>query len=93
MKADIDSEIIGFSTMFRLLSSLENTENCQIKNILLQILWKCGNASYTKCIMESIEEVDQLNMGGNDLKLFNIGYKITKKRLNSEMKVDFHPYI
>ena len=43
--------------------------------------------------MESIEEVDQLNMGGNDLKLFNIGYKITKKRLNSEMKVDFHPYI
>ena len=93
LKADIDSEIIGFSTMFRLLSSLENTENCQIKNILLQILWKCGNASYTKCIMESIEEVDQLNMGGNDLKLFNIGYKITKKRLNSEMKVDFHPYI
>ena len=77
LKADIDSEIIGFSTMFRLLSSLENTENCQIKNILLQILWKCGNASYTKCIMESIEEVDQLNMGGNDLKLFNIGYKKT----------------
>lgn len=83
LKSDIDSEIIGFSTMFRLLSSLENTENSQIKNILLQILWKCGNDSYSQCITESIDEIEQIAMGGNDIKLFDIGYKITKKRLHS----------
>lgn len=83
LKSDIDSEVIGFSTMFRLLSSLENKENSQIKNILLQILWKCGNDSYVQCITESIDEIEQIEMGGNDVRLFNIGYKITKKRLSS----------
>ena len=92
LKSDIDGETIGFSTMFQLLCSLENKDNTQIKNILLQILWACGNNSYSDCIIQSIDEIEQLEEGGNDLKLFNIGYKITKKRLDSTEKVDFHPY-
>ena len=27
---------------------------------------------------------------GNDLELFNIGYKITKNKVNSQIQVDFH---
>ena len=74
--ADIDSEIIGFSTLFRLLSSLEDKENSQIKNTLLQILYLCGNESFNKAIMQSVTEIKQLEIGGNDLKIFNIGYSI-----------------
>lgn len=83
--SDIDSEIIGFSTLFRLLSSLEDRENSQIKNTLLQILYLCGNESFNKAIIKSSAEIDQLEPGGDDIKLFNIGYKITKKEVNSEI--------
>lgn len=83
--SDIDSEIIGFSTMFRLLSSLEDKENSQIKNTLLQILYLCGNENFNKAIILSSSEIEQLELGGNDIELFNIGYKITKNKVNSEI--------
>lgn len=83
--SEIESETIGFSTLYRLLSSLEDKENSQIKNILLQILYLCGNDSFNKAIIESSSEIEQLEYGGEDIKLFNIGYKITKNRVNSEI--------
>ena len=81
--SDIESEVIGFSTLFRLLSSLEDKENSQIKNTLLQVLYLCGNDSFNKAIIDSSTEIEQLEVDGNDIKLFNIGYKITKKIVNS----------
>ena len=84
--AEIDSEIIGFSTLFRLLSSIEDKENTQIKNILLEILFKCENQSFNKAIISSIDEIEQLESDGKDLKLFNIEYKITKKTAYSQIK-------
>lgn len=78
--ADIDSEVIGFSTLYRLLSSLEDKENCQIKNTLLQLLYLCGNESFIKAIINSSTKIGQLYEGGNDIKLFNINYGITKKK-------------
>lgn len=81
--SDIESEAIGFSTLFRLLSSLEDKENSQIKNTLLQVLYLCGNDSFNKAIIDSSTEIEQLEVDGNDIKLFNIGYKITKKIVNS----------
>lgn len=83
--SDIESEVIGFSTLFRLLSSLEDKENSQIKNTLLQVLYLCGNDSFNKAIIDSSTKIEQLEVGGNDMKLFNIGYKITKKCVNSEI--------
>lgn len=83
LKAEIESEVIGYSTMFRLLSSLENKENTQIKNILLQILFQCGNSSFVKNIINSIEDIECLEENGNDIKLFDIGYKIAKKHATS----------
>ena len=83
--SDIESEIIGFSTLFRLLSSLEDKENSQIKNTLLQVLYLCGNDSFNKAIIDSLTKIKQLEVDGNDIKLFNIGYKITKKSVNSEI--------
>lgn len=83
--SDIESEIIGFSTLFRLLSSLEDKENSQIKNTLLQVLYLCGNDSFNKAIIDSSSEIEQIEVGGNDLELFNIGYKITKNKVNSEI--------
>lgn len=81
--SDINDEIIGASTMYRLLTSVELKENSKIKNILLQILFTCGNESFKKNIIQNANEVDELIEGGNDVKLFGIGYVFAKKRLNS----------
>ena len=83
--SDIESEVLGFSTLYRLLSSLEDKENSQIKNILLQVLYLCGNDSFKKAIIDSSTDIEQLDVGGNDIKLFNIGYKIAKKSVYSQI--------
>lgn len=85
--ADVESESFGFSTLYRLLSSLEDKENTQIKNTLLKILYLCGNESFKDAIIHSSTEIKQLEEGGDDIKLFGIGYKITKKRANSQKVV------
>lgn len=84
--ADIESETIGFSTLYRLLSSIEDKENSQIKNLLLEVLFLCGNASFNKAIIQSKKEILQIEENGSDIEMFNIPYKITKKQANSEMK-------
>ena len=65
--------------LLSLLSSLEDRENSQIKNTLLKILYLGGNESFNQAIIHSSSEIEQLEEGGNDIKLFGIGYKITKK--------------
>ena len=35
--------------------------------------------------VDSSTEIEQLEVGGNDIKLFNIGYKIAKKSVNSQI--------
>lgn len=82
--ADIEAETIGFSTMYRLLSSLEDKENSQIKNILLEVLFLCGNKSFNKAIIESKKPILQLENDGDDITLFNIGFKITKKEISND---------
>lgn len=82
--ADINNEVVGFSTLYRLLSSLEDKENCQIKNTLLQILYLCENESFIKAIINSSTKVEQLYKGGNDIKLFNINFGFTKKEVKCE---------
>lgn len=83
--ADIESETIGFSTMYRLLSSIEDKENTQIKNLLLEILFSCNNENFRKAILDSSSCILQLEEDGNDIDLFGIGYRLTKKRVNSEI--------
>lgn len=83
--ADINNEVVGFSTLYRLLSSLEDKENCQIKNTLLQVLYLCENESFTKAIINSSTKVEQLYEDGNDIKLFNISFGITKKEVKCEI--------
>lgn len=80
---DINSERIGFSTLFRLLSSIENKENTKIKNTLMGILFLCNNENFNQAIIVSANEVDELIEGGIDLKMFGIGYEIAKNRINS----------
>lgn len=82
---DIEEESIGFSTLFRLLSSLESKENTAIKNILLQVLYLGRNKSFHKAIINSSSVLEQLEPDGDDIKLFHLGFKITKKRINSEI--------
>lgn len=86
--SDIESETIGFSTLYRLLSSIEDKENAQIKNLLLEILYMCGNESFNNAILQSKKEITELEYGGNDINIFGIGFKITKKVVNSEMNVE-----
>lgn len=86
--SDIESETIGFSTLYRLLSSIEDKENAQIKNLLLEILYMCGNESFNNAILQSKKEISELEYGGNDINIFGIGFKITKKVVNSEMNIE-----
>ena len=79
----INEENIGFSTLYRLLLSLEDKENSQIKSILLQILYSENNKCFKKAIINSVCEIDEILCGGDDLKLYGIGYKIIKNRVNS----------
>ena len=83
--AEIESETIGFSTLYRMLSSLEDKENSQIKNVLLDILWLCGNESFNKAIINSSKEILEIQDDGNDINMFGIGFKIAKKQVNSEI--------
>lgn len=82
---DIENETIGFSTLYRLLSSIEDKDHSQIKNVLLEILFLCGNKSFNKAILQSCGEIPQLEEPGTDLELFGIGYKITKKQVKCEI--------
>ena len=82
----INDENIGFSTMYRLLYSMEDKRNSQIKKLLLSVLHFCNNKNFVRCIINSITEIDQLEPCGDDINLFGMGYKITKKRVDSEMK-------
>lgn len=84
--SDINSETIGFSTMFRLLTSLESDANRGIKKLLLQVLFLCGNKSFNEAIINSADDIEELSDGGNDIFLFGNGYKITKKTVNPEIK-------
>lgn len=81
---DINCETIGFSTLYRLLSSLEDKEHSQLKHTLLEVLFLCGNDSFKKAIHQSASEIIQLEAFGSDIYLFNIGYKLTKKSIHSE---------
>lgn len=80
---DIESETIGFSTLHRLLFSIEDKENVQIKNLLLEILYLCGNDSFKDAIIQSSDEILQLEDDGDDIKLFGIGYRVVKNKVNN----------
>ena len=76
---NIDSETIGTSTMFTLLASLENENNRTIKNTLMKVLWLGGNESFKKNILATATDIDVITDNGNDIFLFDYGYKISKK--------------
>ena len=84
--SDIESETIGFSTLYRLLSSLEDKENTKIKNLLMEILSLCGNESFNKAILQSKKSIKQIEEDGKDIEMFGIGYKIAEKQRNSALK-------
>lgn len=86
---EINQETIGFSTLYKLLSSIEEKENSAIKNMLLEVLFLCGNNSFNQAIIQSATEVLQLEESGSDIYLFGIGYKITKKSIHSEINRPF----
>lgn len=80
--SEIENERIGFSTLYRLLSSIENKENANIKHLLLSVLFLCGSDSFNKAILQSSDDVLQLQDNGEDIYLFGIGYKLTRLTLN-----------
>lgn len=84
--SDVNSEVIGFSTLFRMLSSIEDKENRKIKNVLLPLLFTCENKSFSKAILKSVSTVKQLEYGGEDIFIFGIGYKIAEKSINSVLQ-------
>lgn len=81
---DIRSEVIGFSTMYYLLENIENRDNTNIKNLLMEILFTCGNKSFMNAIIQSAKQVDEITGWGNDVFMFGRGYKVEKKIINCE---------
>lgn len=86
---EINQEAIGFSTLYKLLSTIEEKDISFIKNMLLEVLFLCGNNSFNQAIIQSASEVLQLEECGSDIYLFGIGYKITKKTVHSENNSPF----
>lgn len=89
--SEINAEMIGYSTLFEMLMSVENVENSDIKNLLLEILFLCGNESFKKAIYESSSTIDSIELCEEnekyDLKMYGIQYKFTKKRVNSQISI------
>lgn len=83
---DINSEVIGFSTMHYLLQNIENKDYTNIKNVLMDILFSCGNKSFMNAIIASSEKIREISDYGNDIFMFGIGYKIEEKKVNCEPK-------
>ena len=65
------------------MHSIEDKENVQIKNLLLEILYLCGNDSFKDAIIQSSDEILQLEDDGDDIKLFGIGYRVVKSKVNN----------
>lgn len=85
----INSEIIGYSTLFQMLMSIENVENSDVKNLLMEVLFLCSNESFKKAILESSTYINSLELIADnqksDIELYEIPYKITKKEVKCEI--------
>ena len=82
---DINSEVIGFSTMYYLLQNIEARDNTNIKNVLMDILFSCANKSFMNAIAQSKKKMKEITGYGNDIFMFGIGYKIEEKEINCEV--------
>lgn len=90
MLSRINSQKIGFSTMFRMLSDMEEEQHGRIKNALLDILFKCANKSFYQALISSAAPIAVLEPGGNTVRLFGLPYGITEKRMISEPEDSIH---
>ena len=79
----INSKKIGYHTMYYLLSQLETKDFTSIRNVLLDVLFMCGNDSFNQCIIQSAEEINVIDGYGDDVYMFGKGYKVTKISVNS----------
>lgn len=77
--SDINSQVIGYSTMYHLLTTVETRENLPIKNTLMSVLYTCGNKSFNNLVIKSAKTVYELEESGDDIYMFGKGYKRTKK--------------
>lgn len=84
--AQINEERIGFSTLYHMLLSIENSETIRIRNVLLPVLFLCGNQSFHKAILESKQEMPRLIKGGTDISLFGLGFQLAKKSDSPQIK-------
>jgi hypothetical protein len=77
---EINSETIGFSTMYKLLMSIEEIDKTKYKNILLELLFLCENKSFVDAILQSKDEVAVIEKCDNgEMNLYDIFYKNYKK--------------
>lgn len=74
----IQDEKIGFSTLYHLLSSMENEDTAPMKNTLLPALFQSQNRSFLEAILSSKQELEYLVRGGNDIYLFGLGFSVKK---------------
>lgn len=75
----IQEEKIGFSTLYHMLSSLENEDTASMKNTLLPALFLSQNRSFLDAILSSKQELEHLVRGGNDIYLFDLGFRVKKQ--------------
>ena len=50
-----------------------------IKNTLMKVLWLGGNESFKRNILATATDIDVIRDDGDDIFLFDYGYKISKK--------------
>lgn len=78
--SNIRLEKIGFSTLYKLLESIDDEKNAKYKKTLLETLFSCSNESFKNAVISSSEQLDILekDINGSEI-LYGIKFKICKK--------------
>lgn len=80
---DINQSYIGYSTFLYMMRRAEKPECKSLKNILFGILFQCGNAHFNRFVIDSATEIKEIEQGGDDLCLFDIGFKELKNKIHN----------
>lgn len=81
---DINQSYIGYSTFIYMMKEIEKPEYKRLGNILLGVLFQCGNKHFNRCVINNAQDVREIKQGGNDMVLFGIGFSVNTTRLDCE---------
>lgn len=78
---DINQSYIGYSTFLYIMREIEKPEYNKVRNVLLGILFLCGNQHFNKFVIKSADSIKEIKQGGDDLYYYGIGFKVVLNKI------------